>query len=409
MPKFRKSFLLIFGFLSLTFFLFADGAWSAEFDYDLSIKQSDIHFSKEVLISGDHIRIYAKVRNVGNQDITGYVSFFTGAELIGNSQPVSVVPGSGDDVFVDFVIPENSFNVLAKIQGTEPVDQNSSNNQEQTVLIYPDKDTDADGTVDRLDSDDDNDGLSDAEEQSLGTNPLKADTDNDGYNDKADRFPLNAAEWQDTDNDGAGDNADVDDDNDGWSDVQEKSYGTDPLKKDTDGDGLADPQDYFPLDRSRTEKPRDIFQPQAKANQDSASADELAAAEDNTEDVNNLEELQRELADLNEGQEVAPEPAEENLEKIGLPVEKSDNKIKDFFRFDNWLLWIGGAIVLVLLAIAFVMFLPGRRSSPRKSLDSFNKSAGNKPAGAVRPGLNQEFRRTSPNVINLKDLNKNKK
>ena len=99
----------------------------------------------------------------------------------------------------------------------------------------------------------------------------------------------------------------------------------------------------------------------------------------------------------------------ENLEKIGLPVEKSDNKIKDFFRFDNWLLWIGGAIVLVLLAIAFVMFLPGRRSSPRKSLDSFNKSAGNKPAGAVRPGLNQEFRRTSPNVINLKDLNKNKK
>jgi hypothetical protein len=407
MVGFRKSFLAIFGFLSLSLFLFAATAVAAEYDYDLSIKQSDIHFSKEILISGDKVRIYAKVRNVGNLDITGYVSFFSGAQLMGNSQAISVLPGSSDDVFVDFIVPESSFNILAKVQGAEPADQNSSNDQEQTTLIYPDKDTDGDGTVDRLDNDDDNDGLSDTEEQSLGTDPLRADTDGDGYNDKADKFPLTGAEWQDTDNDGIGDNADIDDDNDGWSDSQEKAYGTDPLKKDTDGDGVIDPQDYFPLDRSRTEKPRDIFQPQTNTNQNSAS---VAEPETEAENVNNLEELRQELINLNDNKAVmAGDTGQEVVEKLSTPVAKSESKIKDFFRLNNWLPWILGAIVLVLLFIALVMFMPKRRPRTAKSLDSFKKPVGKNPAGTIKPRINNDFRRSSPNVINLKDLHKNKK
>ena len=44
-------------------------------------------------------------------------------------------------------------------------------------------DTDSDGAGDACDADDDNDGLTDTQEQTLGTNSLVADTDNDGYDD----------------------------------------------------------------------------------------------------------------------------------------------------------------------------------------------------------------------------------
>ncbi|WP_290580468.1 thrombospondin type 3 repeat-containing protein [Ketobacter sp.] len=62
-----------------------------------------------------------------------------------------------------------------------------------------------------------------------------------------DRFPRNNTEWADTDRDGIGNNTDEDDDNDGVSDADESAAGTDPLKRDTDGDGALDGVDAFPL------------------------------------------------------------------------------------------------------------------------------------------------------------------
>ena len=47
-------------------------------------------------------------------------------------------------------------------------------------------------------------------------------------------------EAEDTDSDGVGNNADLDDDNDGLTDADEATYGTDPLNPDTDGDGVSD-------------------------------------------------------------------------------------------------------------------------------------------------------------------------
>ena len=126
-------------------------------------------------------------------------------------------------------------------------------------------DTDGDGILDDEDPDDDNDGLSDKEEEKIGsdpllpdtdsdglndleeseigTNPTKTDTDGDTYNDLEDLFPLDPKEFMDTDKDGIGNNGDEDDDNDGSLDFDEKIYGTDPLKPDTDGDGLTDGQE----------------------------------------------------------------------------------------------------------------------------------------------------------------------
>ena len=49
-------------------------------------------------------------------------------------------------------------------------------------------DTDGDGIPDSTDEDDDNDGLSDAEELIIGTDPLNTDTDGDGVSDQTEDF-----------------------------------------------------------------------------------------------------------------------------------------------------------------------------------------------------------------------------
>jgi hypothetical protein len=125
-------------------------------------------------------------------------------------------------------------------------------------------DTDYDGTVDYEDTDDDGDGLSDAEENLLGTDPLDADSDDDGLSDhqEVDDYetdPLDA----DSDDDGLSDHQEVNDygtdpldadsDDDGLSDHQEvNDYGTDPLNEDSDSDGTLDQDDAFPTDSSET-------------------------------------------------------------------------------------------------------------------------------------------------------------
>lgn len=73
-------------------------------------------------------------------------------------------------------------------------------------ILRPDRaDTDGNGISDAAE-DTDGDGLTNLEEQAVGTNPLSADTDGDGLTDSQ----------------------------------EVKTYRTDPLKADTDGDGMAD-------------------------------------------------------------------------------------------------------------------------------------------------------------------------
>ncbi len=105
--------------------------------------------------------------------------------------------------------------------------------------------------------DTDGDGLTDAQEVQLGTNPNNPDTDGDGLTDgdevnKYHTDPL----ISDTDGDGLSDGDEVltyktnplksDTDGDGISDGDEvNKYHTNPLKKDSDGDGLTDYQEIF--------------------------------------------------------------------------------------------------------------------------------------------------------------------
>ncbi len=104
-----------------------------------------------------------------------------------------------------------------------------------------------------VEADPDNDGLTNTQEKSLGTDPLNPDTDNDGIRDgdelEYDTSPVDF----DTDGDGLGDGEevqlgtdplDIDSDNDGIEDGYEfQSLGTNPLLADTDGDRLSDSEE----------------------------------------------------------------------------------------------------------------------------------------------------------------------
>ncbi len=90
--------------------------------------------------------------------------------------------------------------------------------------------------------DGDGDGIGDlCDNCPLTANTDQLDTDGDGIGDTCDNCTATANNDQlDTDGDSLGDACDTDDDNDGLDDAFEQSIGTDPLLADSDGDGLSD-------------------------------------------------------------------------------------------------------------------------------------------------------------------------
>lgn len=121
-----------------------------------------------------------------------------------------------------------------------------SNRQELELGLHPGK------------ADSDEDGLPDGDELALGTNPLHIDSDGDHLNDGwevAYGFPPLVADGPEV--------TEADPDQDGLSNWEESTHGTNPYSADTDGDGVPDkreaeqgtnpldPEDKAPLAASR--------------------------------------------------------------------------------------------------------------------------------------------------------------
>lgn len=104
--------------------------------------------------------------------------------------------------------------------------------------------------------DTDRDGVSDAAEAAIGTNPNKLDTDGDGLPDGFELCGLGTSPLlADSNGNGKPDNLEcnlddplsyADDDGDGFPNCQETAYwGTNPKAIDTDGDGFGDDLEYY--------------------------------------------------------------------------------------------------------------------------------------------------------------------
>ena len=145
--------------------------------------------------------------------------------------------------------------------------------------------------VNKTNIDNDKDGLTDAREMKLGTNPIYPDSDFDGITDyleitKYKTNPLNP----DSDSDGLSDGMEItnktnikqkDSDKDGISDGDEVLiYHSNPLKQDSDGDGYPDPQEIASgMDPSKP------YAPIAKYNFDSITGIQIKDLTQNNRDL----------------------------------------------------------------------------------------------------------------------------
>jgi hypothetical protein len=149
----------------------------------------------------------------------------------------------------------------------DPDGDGLTNAEEEVLGTDPDAlDSDGDGVddgsevdagLDPLNPDTDGDGLNDGDEFTAGTDPFNPDSDGggrvDGTEVAEDRDPLDPLDDADADSDRLNDTdeaaagtdpLDPDSDDDGLTDFEEvRVYGTDPLDADSDDDGLTDKED----------------------------------------------------------------------------------------------------------------------------------------------------------------------
>lgn len=202
------------------------------FEKDLELLSGSVYFSVETPIVDSQLRIYANVRNNSEYDLSGTVKFYDEKMKVqvGMDQPISILAGSTDDVFIDYQVKGYGDHPVAVRVMPWETDGDKLDNNKVTKNIFVDYDTDGDGVPNSLDIDD----------------------DNDGCNDNVDDLPYDRSDCKDTDGDKIGNKVDPDDDNDELLDIEELEKGTDPLLYDTDGDGVNDKDDEYPLDPNKS-------------------------------------------------------------------------------------------------------------------------------------------------------------
>lgn len=255
-----KKGLLIFAITSIIAINLSPVA--SAFSKDISISDSQVRFSTTNFLEGKDIRIYASITNNSTSDLLGIVKFLDNGTQVNGDQPISLIGGKTDDVFVDWIPGYGSHTIKITVTPYDKTEDDPSNNS-TTKAVFIQQDTDHDGITNDKDTDDDGDGVldesdkypldksesADTDGDNIGDNK-DTDDDNDGVLDALDGLPLDPTETLDTDKDGIGNTKDLDDDGDGILDTEEANTKTDPLNSDTDGDKALDGADAFPTDAS---------------------------------------------------------------------------------------------------------------------------------------------------------------
>ncbi len=177
------------------------------------------------------------VGSVGDLDGDGGSDIALGAPLSGHSEL---------DAGMMYLIYSSELKPLSARDGTDDLFSELTNVAGET---------DGDGILNTVDTDDDGDTHVDVEDIFPRIATEWADFDEDGWGDNLDAFPEDDSEWFDSDGDGVGNNTDEDDDGDGIPDTEDdyprdtdNDGTTNRYDDDDDGDGVDDDDDADPID-----------------------------------------------------------------------------------------------------------------------------------------------------------------
>ena len=141
--------------------------------------QGGIWYSKDPFFAGETVRVYAALFNSSSEDIAGTVEFLDNKRSLGMSDFFVERGGKFSQVWVDWNVTEGEHTVEALITkaslvrvGSSSVPVELGQKAAQQSVRKVELDTDGDGIGNTQDTDDDQDGLSDAQERIQGTDPL---------------------------------------------------------------------------------------------------------------------------------------------------------------------------------------------------------------------------------------------
>jgi hypothetical protein len=164
---------------------------------DLIVRGEELIFSseKDPPLAGYEINISATVHNLGTADCTDVtVNLYKNSVSIGNLIDSYNIPllavGQTKKAYFTWNASNGTNEIHVAVDPENKFPESFEDNNEATLSLFVDADTDSDGIGNLKDTDDDGDGLLDTEEIEMGTDPLNKDTDSDGVDDGKDYDPL---------------------------------------------------------------------------------------------------------------------------------------------------------------------------------------------------------------------------